>query len=220
MTVHSIVPHPGDLGRRVASRQNALGLSTQDLAIRAGINLSYLEYLERSADPSLSGAALNRLADALDATAGALAGGDVDRPPGEGRAGLEKLSKEDCKVHLAAGGVGRVVFSTERGPVALPVNFVSPDGDVLFRTDESMASAIELEETVGFEVDRIDGAMSAGWSVVATGTPYRVEDAHERQEIALLDIEPWAGGARDVFMWIATDELTGRVIVQPGSGIR
>jgi hypothetical protein len=186
------------------------------------MDLGYLRYLERSADPSLSGAVLRRLADALDTTATALIGGDVDRPPGEGRAGphprFEILSKEDCEARLAAGGVGRVVFATARGPVALPVNFVSPNGDVLFRADETMASAVELEETVGFEVDRIDEAMSTGWSVMATGTAYRVEDQKARQEIASLGIEPWAGGTRDVFMWIATDELTGRVIVQPQLG--
>jgi hypothetical protein len=106
------------------------------------------------------------------------------------------------------------VFSTERGPVALPVNFVSASGDVLFRTNDSVATAIEKEKIVSFEVDRIDEAMSEGWSVLATGTPCRIEDAKERQEFAGFDIEPWAGGTRDVLMRIVTDELSGRAIVQ------
>jgi nitroimidazol reductase NimA-like FMN-containing flavoprotein (pyridoxamine 5'-phosphate oxidase superfamily) len=215
---HAVVPRSGDLARRVASRQNALGLSTQDLAIRAGMDIGYLTYLEQSADTSASGAALLRLAEALDTTTAALVGGDVDRPPGEGRAGphprLETLSKEDCEAHLAAGGVGRIVFSTEKGPVAFPVNFVSQEGDVLFRTDDSVATAIEKERIVSFEVDRIDEAMSEGWSVLATGAPSRVEDTKKHRELVALDIEPWAGGARNVFIRIATAELSGRVIVQ------
>jgi nitroimidazol reductase NimA-like FMN-containing flavoprotein (pyridoxamine 5'-phosphate oxidase superfamily) len=188
------------------------------------MDIGYLNYLERSADTSLSGAALLHLADALGTTAAALVGGQVDRPSGEGRAGphpkLEAMSREDCEAHLVAGGVGRVVFSTQRGPVALPVNFVSVNGHVIFRTDDSMASAIEFEETVGFEVDHIDEAMSGGWSVLATGTPYRVIDPKACQEIASLEIEPWAGGTRDVFIWIAIDELTGRAIVQSESVVR
>jgi nitroimidazol reductase NimA-like FMN-containing flavoprotein (pyridoxamine 5'-phosphate oxidase superfamily) len=127
---------------------------------------------------------------------------------------LETLSQDECRAHLSAGGVGRIVFSTATGPVALPVNFVSPNADVIFRTVESVATAVELEETVSFEVDRIDDAMSEGWSVLATGNPYRVENPQERHELEILDVEPWAGGVRNVFMWIATETLSGRVIVQ------
>jgi len=217
MTSTPIVPNTGDFARRVASRQTALGLSTQELAIRAGMDPGYLEYLERSADTSTSGALL-RLADALDTTTGALVGGEVDRPPGEGRAGshprLVTLSKEDCAAHLVAGGVGRIVFSTGKGPVALPVNFAFHNGDVLFRTADTVATSIEKEAIVSFEVDRIDETMSEGWSVLTTGTARRVADPKEGLKLAALDIEPWAGGTRNVLIRIVTKELSGREIVQ------
>ena len=211
-------PHTGDLSRRVSHRQAGLGLSTEELAERAGMNVGYLEYLKHSPAAEMSISATLRLANALDTTARALVGGEVDRPPGGGRAGLhpslETLSQDECRAHLSAGGVGRIVFSTATGPVALPVNFVSPNADVIFRTVESVATAVELEETVSFEVDRIDDAMSEGWSVLATGNPYRVENPQERHELEILDVEPWAGGVRNVFMWIASETLSGRVIVQ------
>ena len=65
---------------------------------------------------------------------------------------------------LRSGGVDAVVIDSP-GPVALPVNFATHNGDVVFRTNESVSSGVETNETVGFEVDRIDDAMSAGWDV-------------------------------------------------------
>jgi nitroimidazol reductase NimA-like FMN-containing flavoprotein (pyridoxamine 5'-phosphate oxidase superfamily) len=188
------------------------------------MDVGYLEYLERSADASPSAAAVLRLADALGTTTSALVGGEVERAPGEGHAGphprLEILSKEECEAHLAAGGVGRIVFSTEKRPVALPVNFMSKHGDVLFRTNNALAITLEKEKIVSFEVDRIDEAMSEGWSVLATGTPYRVVDSKECEKLVTWDIEPWAGGTRNEFIRIAIDELSGRVIAQRESAIR
>jgi nitroimidazol reductase NimA-like FMN-containing flavoprotein (pyridoxamine 5'-phosphate oxidase superfamily) len=202
----------------VIERRTELGLSPKEVAKRAGMSGGYFEYLERSPDSALSNGSLLRLAVALDTTTAALEGGEVDRPPGRGPAGahpmLQTLSQEQCEEHLAAGGVGRIVFSTERGPVALPVNFVYDNGYVVFSTDESMASMVRSEELVGFEVDRIDEAMSTGWSVLVTGRARRVERSEDRQRLASLKVEAWAGGARDTLVRMEPDELSGRVIVQ------
>jgi transcriptional regulator with XRE-family HTH domain len=224
MTVRPVVPYTGDFARRVNHRQSELGLSTEDLAELTGMDAGYLKYLKTSPSVSLPAGALVRLADSLGTTAIALAGGEVDRSPGSGRAGihpvLEVLSPDQCEEHLQSGGVGRVVYSTARGPVALPVNFATRNGDVVFRTDESMAAGIETNETVGFEVDRIDDAMSAGWSVLVSGTPHRVEDPIGRRHLATLGIEPWAGGSRDVLMRITSCQISGRVIVQYEDSVR
>ena len=72
---------------------------------------------------------------------------------------LEALTPAACAAHLGAGGIGRVVFTDESGPVALPVNFIFTNGTVVFRTSEDMAQAIT--GTVAFEVDHIDEAMRA-----------------------------------------------------------
>jgi nitroimidazol reductase NimA-like FMN-containing flavoprotein (pyridoxamine 5'-phosphate oxidase superfamily) len=211
-------PQAGDLARRVTERRVELGLSQKEVAHRACMSWDYFEYLERSPDSALTDGALLRLAVALDTTTTALEGGDVDRPPGRGRAGthaaLRTLTQEQCEAHLAAGGVGRVVFSTERGPMAFPVNFAYESGYVVFNTDESMASAIRAEHLVGFEVDYIDEAMSGGWSVMVTGRAQFVERAEVRQRLESLHVEPWAGGRRDTLVRIEPDALSGRVIVQ------
>ena len=161
--------HSGDLGHRVAERRREVGLTRDDVALRAGMNSGYLDYLERSPDAALTAGALLRLAAALETTPEFLRGGHVDRPPGPGRAGphphLDVLSHEECELHLAYGGVGRFVFLAPQGPVALPVNFRYLDGDVLFRTRPKGALAAAAGTTVSLEVDRIDEAMSEGWSV-------------------------------------------------------
>lgn len=144
-------------------------------------------------------------------------GGDVDRPEGRGSAAqnatLEELTEQQSLRHLGAGGVGRVVFVAPRGPVALPVNYRYVAGEIVLRTNVSVSRALVGQETVGFEVDRVDEAMSEGWSVVISGSAHRIEDLSEVIELSSLELEPWAGGDRDVLVAIAPREMTGRRIV-------
>ena len=192
--------NPSDLSRRVTHRRQELGLTTEELAQRAGIDPTYLRYFERSADARLSAGTLNLVALVLDTTPTALAGGDVDRAPGRGRAGrhptLETLSREQCDADLTAGGVGRIAFSTERGPVALPVNFEFTGGEVILSTDLAKADVLEKQFVVGFETDRVDEALSEGWSVLVSGPARIVDDPDEVVRLSSLDLEAWAGGER------------------------
>jgi Pyridoxamine 5'-phosphate oxidase/Helix-turn-helix domain len=206
----------GDLARRVTHRRTALGLSTEELAKRAGMDPWYLAYFEQNSDTSLTTGSLRRLAVALDTTPFVLEGGQVDRPPGVGRAGphpaLESLTSEQCGKHLAGGGVGRIILSTGSGPVAFPVNFVFVDGVLVFRTSDAMTA--NVSGIVAFEVDHIDEAMSEGWSVLVRGHARPIEDPDDRRIAAGLDIEPWAGGKRHNLIRVVPFEMTGRVIVQ------
>ena len=211
------VPLPGDLARRVAHRRNELGMSVEELASRSGIDPEYLRYFERSSDASLSAGAMLLMAHALDTSPVALLGGDVDRPLGRGRAGrhpvLEELTPEQCEAHLANGGVGRLLLVSGRGPIAVPVNFEFTDGEVVISTDKSKAKRIETEHFVGFEIDRVDEALSEGWSVLVTGRGRRITDPEEFQRFASLDLETWADGDRHTLVGIKADRVTGRVIV-------
>jgi transcriptional regulator with XRE-family HTH domain len=208
--------HVGDLARRITHRRKELGISTEELARRAGVDAWFLAYFEQNSDTDLSSGALLRLAVALDTSTLTLEGGQVDRPQGTGRAGinpvLESLTTQQCEDHLTAGGIGRIVLSTRAGPVAYPVNFVFDSGTVVFRTSDSLTDSIV--GVVAFEVDRIDDAMSEGWSVLVRGHARRIEDPEEREAIGSLGLEPWAGGARLSVIGIEPFEMTGRVIVQ------
>lgn len=208
----------GDLGRRARERRLELGLPLSEVARRAGMDPGYLEYLEGNV-ASVSGGALLRLAGALETTTDALAGGGIERPPGRGGAAvspvLEELGVDECRRLIAGGGVGRVVFAGEEGPAALPVNFGLLADEVVFRTAEDgvIARAVERQgATIGFEVDHVDEALAEGWSVLIRGRAHRVADEHELAGVEGLEVEPWAGGERNLYLRIVASEMTGRRI--------
>lgn len=206
-----------DLARRVTHRRKELGLSAEELAQRVGMDPNYFNYFEHNANARLSAGTLNLIATVLDTSPIALAGGELDRPPGRGRGWrhptLEVLTREQCDAHVSAGGVGRVVFYTERGPVALPVNFEFAAGEVILSTDSAKADLLAAQPVVGFEIDRLDEALSEGWSVLISGPAHHVDGSDEVLRLSSLDLEAWAGGDRHELVKITPVTVTGRVIV-------
>ena len=194
----------------------------EDLARQAELDPAFLEYFEQHTDGQLGSGTLTRLARALQTSPASLLGGDRSRPLGKAGALpgaiLEPLTPAQCRGHLEAGGVGRVIFCVSRGPVALPVNFRFSNGEVFFNTTVKNATELESQGTVGFEVDRIDDVFSEGWSVIVTGSARMVDHPEQLVEHASHGIAPWAGGARGAVVAITADEVTGRVIVHDGTG--
>jgi Pyridoxamine 5'-phosphate oxidase len=178
----------------------------------------YLAYVEQSADGEMSSITRLRLSKVLGISSRFLAGGDVARPPGIGRAGpdptLDSLTPQQCETHLQGGGIGRIVFVSGRGPTSFPVNFAYGERHVVFRTDAGTALALTSSGNVGFEIDQIDEAMGEGWSVLLTGPAHEVTDPNHIAQLERLRIEPWAGGDRPIFVQIAAQELSGRAIRQ------
>jgi nitroimidazol reductase NimA-like FMN-containing flavoprotein (pyridoxamine 5'-phosphate oxidase superfamily) len=207
----------GDLGRRVTERRCKLGLTSEELASRAGMNPVYVRGVESSPSAQLPLTALMRLAAALDTSVDDLSGGGMEAPPGRSsptsRPKLESLSADESKAMVAPGGVGRFVFWDDRGPVALPVNYQVLDGDIVFRTESDAACLTNLEdEAVSFEVDHLDEALTEGWSVLLTGTSRVMADLAELEQARSLDIGPWVGGDRDTFVRLIPQVVTGRRI--------
>ncbi len=66
---------------------------------------------------------------------------------------------------------------------------------------------------MGFEVDHLDEALSQGWSVLVTGRAARVKsELQVRRLEARTGLQPWAGGARDVYVQITPYRITGQRI--------
>jgi transcriptional regulator with XRE-family HTH domain len=207
----------GDLGRRVAERRRQLGLTVDEVATRSGMSPTYVRVIESSPSPQLSRAALWRLAAALEVSVDGITGGGMEAPPGRAdpsdRPALEALTVGECEALIASGGVGRLVFSDERGPTALPVNFRVLEGDIVFRTESEAAFLENLAtEEVSFEVDHLDEALTEGWSVLLTGECHVIVDQSEVDSAQSLSIAPWAGGNRDAYVCVVPRKITGRRI--------
>jgi nitroimidazol reductase NimA-like FMN-containing flavoprotein (pyridoxamine 5'-phosphate oxidase superfamily) len=126
---------------------------------------------------------------------------------------LQTLTAAECYDLLSPGGVGRVAFTAADGPVVLPVNYAMVGQTVIFRTAPDTLLAGYLDGPAGFEVDRLDEALSRGWSVLVTGRAVRVtSEAQVRHFEQHAGVQPWAGGARDVYVRITPRKITGRRI--------
>ncbi|WP_189862058.1 pyridoxamine 5'-phosphate oxidase family protein [Streptomyces poonensis] len=207
----------GDLGRRIARRRKQLGLTREETALRAGMAPGYLRYLEEHPGAAPGQGVLLRLAGALGTTVSELAGGDADLPPGTEQAAprpvFTDVGTKECWELLATHGVGRLALSTCSGLVVVPVNYSVVEDAIVFRTAPGTAPAQAPGHQVAFEVDRIDDALSQGWSVLVRGRARAVTDpdAVRRLEEEAYS-RPWAGGKRDMWVCIDPDLVTGRRI--------
>lgn len=210
--------HPaGNLGRRIALRREELGLTREEAACRTGMAPSYLQYLEEQPTAAPGVSTLLRLAGALETTVLDLTGGDVDLPPGLGQAGrhprFTELSIGECRDLLSTHGVGRLAVPTEQGPVIVPVNYGVVGDSIVFRTAPGTVPSQAAGAQVAFEVDRIDGAFSQGWSVLVRGHARTVTDPDSVERLEeQAHSTPWAGGQRDLWIRIDLLSITGRRI--------
>jgi nitroimidazol reductase NimA-like FMN-containing flavoprotein (pyridoxamine 5'-phosphate oxidase superfamily) len=209
-------PDPGDLSRRIIKRRTELRLSAVQVAERAHISQRYLEYLERfPGRPTAK--VLRQLAAALRTTPAALLGGGADLPAGHwvpagGR--IERLAPLECRRLIAPGGIGRIGLITMSGPLVLPVNYAYVADTVVIRTGTGSPVAAHATESVAFEVDRIDDALSQGWSVLVRGQAHPVLQPAEQQNLlASRDPRPWPLGDRDLYVRIVPCRITGRRIL-------
>jgi len=136
-------------------------------------------------------------------------------PPAPERT-LRKLSPDECFELLEPGGVGRVGFASAGGIMMLPVNFAVTRKTIVFRTAPDTLLAAYADAPVSFEVDHLDEVLREGWSVLVQGRAHTVTDERELQRLEdQIDLEPWAAGARDVFVRIAPSRISGRGIGVP-----
>lgn len=123
-----------------------------------------------------------------------------------------ELTAQECRALLHTETVGRVAWSTPHGIRIVPVNYTLLEEAIVFRTAPYSELGTHGPNTdVAFEVDQLDHAVSAGWSVVATGRTETIDDPAEIQDIqAGVDPTPWAAGSRHLYLRLRWRELTGR----------
>jgi uncharacterized protein len=128
----------------------------------------------------------------------------------------QELTKDECFRLLAGTHLGRVVLVDDRGPIALPVNFVLDQHTVLFRTDEGTKLDVAVRRgRVAFEIDGVDEATRTGWSVLVRGEAAEITEPDQVARVLRLPLYPWAPGAKGHYIRILPTLLTGRRIALP-----
>jgi uncharacterized protein len=135
------------------------------------------------------------------------------------RNGLEVLSREDCLLLLETAVLGRVAVSSGALPTILPVNFTYDGRQILIRTGRgTKLDAATRNTVVAFEVDQIEPARDAGWSVVVTGVARELTDPGEMAAAQHPLLVRWASAssADDRIVAISPDVISGRRVLPGG----
>jgi len=132
---------------------------------------------------------------------------------------LRTLTPVECFDLLEPGGIGRVAFTSPAGEIMiLPVNFAMTGKSIIFRTAPDTLLAVYANAKVSFEADRLDDALHEGWSVLVHGHTHKITDERDVKHLEdRTHLQPWAAGARDVYVRIAPTRISGRRIL-PGAG--
>jgi nitroimidazol reductase NimA-like FMN-containing flavoprotein (pyridoxamine 5'-phosphate oxidase superfamily) len=124
-----------------------------------------------------------------------------------------ELTRAECLELLAGEHFGRLAVTDDRGPVVFPVNYLLDRHTLLFRTEEgTKLHAASRGSRACFEVDGIDAAARAGWSVIVRGEITEVTDPAELARLRELLLQVWAPGDRNRYVRILPATLTGRRI--------
>ena len=128
---------------------------------------------------------------------------------------LRALGPEECLDLLEPGGVGRVGLMAADGIVMLPVNYAVAAKSVVFRTAPDTLLAALANGPASFEADHLDEGNREGWSVLVQGHAHKVADERDVRGLEQgTGLEPWAAGARDVWVRITPARISGRRIEQ------
>jgi nitroimidazol reductase NimA-like FMN-containing flavoprotein (pyridoxamine 5'-phosphate oxidase superfamily) len=121
------------------------------------------------------------------------------------------LSEEECRRLLARVHFGRIGFVAEGEPTVLPVNYAFDGAAIVFRsTHGSKLAAAIAGRRVAFQVDATDPLYQGGWSVLVRGAAEVVDDPAEVERLARLPLRPWWPRARDRWLRIPVERITGR----------
>jgi uncharacterized protein len=132
---------------------------------------------------------------------------------------IENLDRETCLALLTTVSIGRVGWATQEGrAMILPVNFVVDGDTIVFSTSEGdKLDAVREGRALTFEVDDVELALQAGWSVLVVGYPEVITDPAQVHRIERLHLAAWVSLPDRVFARIPAAEISGRRLpLHPG----
>jgi nitroimidazol reductase NimA-like FMN-containing flavoprotein (pyridoxamine 5'-phosphate oxidase superfamily) len=130
---------------------------------------------------------------------------------------VEQLDEAACLELLSAGRIGRLIYNSRRGPVALPSEYKMHDGSIVFRTyrvtftEEDLRTGIaQAEYQVVVEVDQVDPDAREGWVVLVRGTAHHVDTEAERASISNVGLQSWVEGEPEHFIRVVPISIAGQ----------
>jgi nitroimidazol reductase NimA-like FMN-containing flavoprotein (pyridoxamine 5'-phosphate oxidase superfamily) len=132
-----------------------------------------------------------------EADLGSPSGSASPDPGARARRVVERLGEAECMELLASVGVGRLVYDSRYGPIAVPVAYKTDGGSIVLGTwdpviDEDLRTGIaHAEYQVAVEADQLDLEAREGWFVLARGPAHHLDTELERASITDAGLEPW-----------------------------
>lgn len=154
---------------------------------------------------------------------------DLSSPPGSASPGsglgarrvVERLDEPECMELLSTAKIGRLVYNSRFGPVALPSEYKIHEGSIVFRTyrttftEEDLRTGIAYAEyKVAVEVDQTDPEARVGWVVLVQGAAHHIDTEAERASIADVGLKSWVEGEPEHFIRVNPSQISGQRIRQ------
>ncbi|TFC25965.1 pyridoxamine 5'-phosphate oxidase family protein [Cryobacterium sp. TMT2-18-3] len=122
---------------------------------------------------------------------------------------VQNLSEDDCWDLLISSSFGRLAMSISGEPDIYPVNFVSADRRLVFRTAEgTKLLELTVNNRVAFEIDGI--GRSEAWSVVVRGEARALDKQAEIEAADQLPLRPLIPTLKYIYVEITPTRITGR----------
>jgi Pyridoxamine 5'-phosphate oxidase len=137
-------------------------------------------------------------------------------PEANTRRVLARLSEAESLELLASVGLGRLVYSSRYGQMALPVTYRIDAGSIVLGTwdpvlfDEDLRTGIaQADYEVAVEVDQIDVDAREGWFVLVRGAAHHLDSEAERAPFIDAGLEPWIEGVPAHFIRVHPTGIWG-----------
>ena len=122
---------------------------------------------------------------------------------------VKVLGHEEAWDLMPSVSLGRLVTSVSNQLEIFPVNFVTQNGTLLFRTAEgTKLFSTVMNDRVLFEAD--DHTVGEGWSVIVRGTARILTTAEELHDADRAQLMPWVATEKLRYVRITPDEVSGR----------
>jgi uncharacterized protein len=123
-----------------------------------------------------------------------------------------ELATGECRALLGSKRIGRVVFTDNALPSALPVNYLLDGDAIVCRTDPwgMVAASVGPQGSVlAFQVDSIEDGDATGWSVLAVGLARRVQAPEDLARLERSALSSRAPDGPATYLRIPVTKVTG-----------